>query len=165
VLDGHAADGVEAIEHGLSSCNDGNRSIEPWLRQALAQACLAAGDAERARAIAEETMTKCLEIGARPVAIEAAVTLSAALRAETGLAAAPRIEEALATAERLIAEVGARNLTPFVLVERAALAALRCDAAEETTHLRRAHEEFTRMGATGRARATAAALDRATARG
>jgi hypothetical protein len=158
VLDGHATDAVQTIEHALSCCKDGNRSVEPWLRQALAQAWLAAGDTARARAIAEETLAHCLEIGSRPVAIEAAVTLSAALRAETGLAAAPRIDQVLAIADRLIAETGARNLTPFVLVERAALAALRGDAAQETTHLRRAHEEFERMGATGRARETDAAL-------
>jgi hypothetical protein len=158
VLDGHATDAVEAIEHALSCCSDGNRSGEPWLRQALAQAWLAAGDTARARAIAEETLISCLEIGSRLVAIEAAVTLSAALRAETGLAAAPRIDEVLAIADRLIAETGARNLTAFVLVERAALAALRGDAAQETVHLQRAHEEFKRMGATGRARETAAAL-------
>ena len=94
----------------------------------------------------------------RAVAVLAAVTLSAALRAETGLAAAPRNDEVLAIADRLIAETGARNLSPFVLVERAALAELRGDTAQEATHLRRAHEEFKRMGATGRARETAAAL-------
>jgi hypothetical protein len=159
VLDGNARAAVEAIEHALSCCNDGNRSVEPWLRQALAQAWLAAGDTARARAIAEETLTRCLEIGSRPVAIEAAVTLSATLRAETGLAGAPRIDEVLGIADRLIAETGARNLTPFVLMERAALAALRGDAAQETTHLRRAHEQFERMGATGRARETAAVLE------
>jgi class 3 adenylate cyclase len=47
-------------------------------------------------------------------------------------AAAPRIDDALATADRLIAETGARNLTSFVLVERAALAALRGDAERST---------------------------------
>jgi class 3 adenylate cyclase/tetratricopeptide (TPR) repeat protein len=163
VLDGRAAEAIEAIEHALSACNDGNRSLEPWIRQALAQAWLAAGDPTRAQAIAEETLSNCLDIGARPVAIEAAVTQSAALRAATGLAAAPRIDEVLATADRLVAETGARNLTAFVLVERAALAALRGDVEQETTFLWRAREEFTRMGATGRARETAAALARAAA--
>ena len=106
--------------------------------------------------IAEDTLTSCLEIGARPVAIEAA------LRVDTGVPAAARIDEVLATADRLIAETGACNLTPFVLVERAALSALRGDARQQEAHLRRAHEAFTRMGATGRARQTAAALGKLT---
>jgi len=142
----------------VSLCSEGNRNLAPWVRQALAQAWLAAGDPTRARAIAEDTLTNCLEIGARLFAIEAAVALSAALRAETGIAAAPRIDEVLATADRLIAETGARNLTPFVLMERAALSEFRGDAREQEAHLRRAHEAFTQMGATGRAHQTAAAL-------
>jgi class 3 adenylate cyclase len=163
LLDGRPAEAVEALEHALSFCSDGNRAAEPWLRQALAQAWLAAGDPARARAIAEDTLTNCLEIGARLVAIEAAVALSAALRAETGVAAAPRIDEVLGTADRLIAGTGACNLTPFVFVERAALSELRGDLRLQEECLRGAHEGFTRMGATGRARATAAALDRVAA--
>ena len=85
LLDGQADRAVEALEYAASLCGDGKRIEEPWLRQALAQAWLAAGDPARARAIAEEVLTYCLEIGSRLVAIEAAVTLSAALRAETGV--------------------------------------------------------------------------------
>jgi hypothetical protein len=160
VLDGRATEAVEAIEHALSACNDGNRSLEPWIRHALAQAWLAAGDPARARVIAEEALTDCLEIGARLVAIEAAVTLSAALRAEAGLAAAGRVEELLATADRLIVETGARNLAAFVLVERAALAELRGAIGEQRAHLARARAAFAQMGATGRAREVGSALER-----
>ncbi len=160
MLDGRATDAVEAMEHALSCCNDGNRSMEPWLWHALAQAWFAAGDAARARAIAEETLTKSLEIGSRLVAIEAAVTVSAALRAEIGRTAAPRIDELLAVADRLIAETGACNLAAFVLVERAALAELRGTLDEQTAHLRRAHAAFTKMGAGGRARAVGRARSR-----
>jgi hypothetical protein len=83
-----------------------------------------------------------------------------ALRTQSGAEAGPRIGEVLATADRLIAETGARNLTPFVLVERAALAELRGDARLQEECLRKAHEGFARMSATGRARAAAVALDR-----
>ncbi len=158
LLDGQAAQAVEALEHAASLCSEGNRSFEPTIRQALAQAWLAAGDPARARAIAEDTLTNCLDVGARLVAIDAAVVLAAALRAESGVSAAARIDEVLATADRLIAETGACNLTPFVLVERAALAELRSDTRQQEEHLRRAHEAFMQMGATGRARLTAAAL-------
>jgi class 3 adenylate cyclase len=158
LLDGDAGRAVEALEFALSLCGDGRRIEEPWVRSALAQARLAAGEPARACEIAEHALAYCLEIGAGLVGIEAAVTLAAARRAESCAAAAPRIDEALATAERLIAETGARNLTPFVLAERAASAALRGDPRRQVEHLRGAHEAFTRMGATGRAHETAAAL-------
>jgi len=159
ILDGRATEAVAALEHALSCCNDGNR-VEPFVRHVLAQGWLAAGDPARAHAIAEETVTTCLEMGARVVAIEAAVTLSAALRAEIGVSAGQRIEEVLATADRLIAETGACNLTPFVLVERASLAELREMLDEQGSHLHRAHAAFTKMGASGRARAVWTVLDR-----
>jgi class 3 adenylate cyclase/tetratricopeptide (TPR) repeat protein len=165
VLDGRAAEAVPALEHALSCCKDGNRAVEPFARHVLAQAWLATGDPARARAIAEETLTYCLDIGARVVAIEAAVTVSAALRAEIGRTAAPRIDELLATADRLIAETGACNLAGFVLVERAALAELRGTLDEQVAHLRRAHAAFTNMGAEARARVVSAVLDRVAATG
>ncbi len=158
LLDGRPDRAIEALEHALSLCGEGKRMEEPGLRQTLAEAWLAAGDATRAREIADELLARCLETGVRLVAVEAALTLSRALRAETGVAAAPRVDELLATADRLIAETRARNLTSFVLVERAALAALRGDVRAQEDCLRRALEGFTRMGATGRARATAATL-------
>jgi adenylate cyclase len=151
LLDGRPLEAVEALERALSFCSDGNRNMEPWLRQALAQAWLAAGDPARARAIAEDTLASCLQIGARLIAIEAALALSAALRAEGGAAVAPRIDEVLATADRLIAETGACNLAPFVLVERAALSELRGESQQRESYLRRALDGFAKMGATGQA--------------
>jgi hypothetical protein len=151
LLDGRADQAVESREYALSLTSNGNRNFAPHLRQALAQACLAAGDPVRSRALAETILADCLEIGARVNAIEAAVALSAALRAHAGAAAAPRMDEVLATAERLIAETGARNLTPFVLMERAGLAELREEMQQREAYLRGALEGFTRMGATGRA--------------
>lgn len=160
LLDDRAAEAVEALEYALSLCGDVKRVDETFLRHALAQAWLAAGDPARARAIAEDSLRHCLAIGFRLVAIEGAVTLSAALRVEAGLPAAPYLAELLATADRLIAETGACNLTAFVMIERAALAELRGMIDEQGAHLRRAHAAFTEMGATGRARTVGAALDR-----
>jgi len=158
LLDGRATEAVEALEHALTYCATSGGWIEPWVRQVLAQAWLAAGDPVRARALAEGALGTCLDTGARLFGIEAALALSAALRAEPGGAAARRIDDVLATADRLIAETGARNLTAFVCVERAALAALQGDVRQEAAHRRGAHDAFTRTGATGRARETAAAL-------
>jgi class 3 adenylate cyclase len=158
LLDGRATEAADVLEYAQSFSRDGNRTQEPFIAQALAAARLEAGEPARARAIAEAALDDCLAIGARLCAIDSALVLSAAVRAETGLAAAARIDDVLATADRLIAESGARNMTAFILVERAAVAALRGDARQQAEHLRCAHEAFTRMGATGRARQTVAAL-------
>jgi hypothetical protein len=70
---------------------------------------------------------------------------------EGGRDAAVRIDEALATAERLIAETGARNLAPLVLLERAALPTRPEDAARRRDLLERARDAFAEMGAPVRA--------------
>jgi class 3 adenylate cyclase len=150
-LDGDLQRAGEAWEYARSLTAPGARFLDPALRYFLANTALAGGNPERARGIAEETLTSCLEMGARLGAIEAAVALSAALRAIAGAGEAERIEEVLATADRLIAETGACNLTAFVLVERAGLAELRGETRQQESHLRRALEAFTQMGATGRA--------------
>ena len=113
------------------------------------------GDAAGARAVAEAALTSQLDRGCRAAAAEMAVTLAAALRAEGGPDAAPRIDEVLASADRLIAETGACNLAPFVLLERAAS---REDGPARRALLERAHADLTRMGATGRAREVARLL-------
>jgi len=101
--------------------------------------------------MAEAALDSSLKLGARLCAIDSALVLSAALRAEAGLEAAPRIEAVLATADHLIAETGARNMAAFVLVERAALSELRGETQQRETYLRRAHGAFTQMGAGGQA--------------
>ena len=107
LLEGRAAEAVEALEHAQSFSRDGNRTQELFVAQALAQARLEAGEPAPARVIAEAALDASLELGARLSAIDSALVLSAALRAETGLGAASRIEAVLATADRLIAETGA----------------------------------------------------------
>ena len=153
LLDGHTDQAVESLEYAMSLTTNGNRNFDLRARSFLARAWLAAANPARSRTIAEETLSDCLRFGTRLSAIDSAVALSAALRADAGVTAAPRIDEVLATAERLIAETGARNLTPFVLVEHAGLAELRGETQQQHTHLRRALELFTQMGATGRAAA------------
>ncbi|HXQ21536.1 MAG TPA: hypothetical protein VN812_07675 [Candidatus Acidoferrales bacterium] len=150
-LDGQAAKAAEALEYAQSFSKDGNRTQEPFIAQALAQARLEAGEPARARAMAETARDDCLEIGARVCAIDSALVLSAALRGEMGLGAAARIDDVLPTADRLIAETGACNMTAFVLVERAALSELRGEAQQRKAYLRDALEGFSRMGATGHA--------------
>jgi hypothetical protein len=157
-LDGDFQRADVSWEYALSLSAPGARFMDPALAHGRANAALASGNPERARRLAEEMLISCLENGARLGAIEAAVALSAALRAIAGATEADRIEEVLATADRLIAESGACNLTPFVLLERAGLAELHRVAQQRETYLREAHEAFTRMGASRRAAQVATML-------
>ena len=99
------------------------------------------------------------ERGLRLWLIEASLVFARITRDDGGLAAADRITALLDEAEALIAATGARLFTPFVLVERAALAALRTDDAERLRLLREAQRLFTEVGAAGRAQALARELD------
>jgi len=152
LLDGEARRAAETLEEALSFCRPGIRQIELSVQCRLAQARLAAGDAGGARTLAETCRAHALEVGARRDAIEAAIILAQALRVESGLAVAAHADEVLASAERLIAATGARNLEPFLLVERAAWSALRGDREQQQAHLRGALEGFERIGAGGRVR-------------
>jgi len=145
---------IRAIEDATSNeAADLQRLVS--LEELRIRGHLARGDGPRARAGAEAALTSLLDRGVLVAAAEMALTLAAALRAEGGHDAGRRIDEVLATADRLIAETGACNLAPFVLLERAASLE---DGPARRTLLERAHADFTRMGATGRARDVARLL-------
>jgi hypothetical protein len=109
--------------------------------------------------LAQKSLERCLEIGARLRAVELALVASRALRARSAAAAAVRIEELLALGERLIAETGARNFSGRLELERAELCALHGDTEERRAHLRAARDHFARMEAPLRVREAERALD------
>jgi class 3 adenylate cyclase len=152
LLDGDPARAVETLENALAATSFDARMYERRGLYFLALAFTAAGDPVRAQATAEQSLARCVEASAWPEAAEAALALSAALRAQGGADAAERVGELLERADRWIAETGATNLAPFVIWERAGLAGLRGEAPERECWLRRAQEEFGRIGAAGRAR-------------
>ena len=156
LLLGRTAEALDAIAHGESLRSLGEIARLPLLR-IRARARLANGEIEAARADAEQLFARALEVGARVTAAEAAITLSEVLRAQADPANAARIEDVLATADRLIAETGACNLAPFVLLERAAL--LGADAPGRGALLEQARDGFLGMGAPVRARAVSLLLD------
>ena len=158
LLTGRTAEALDAIEQGESLRVLGEMMRLPLLR-IRARARLANGEVEAACADAEHVFAHALEVGARIEAVEAAITLSAVLGARGDPAEANRIAEVLAIADRLIGETGARNLAPFVLLERAALRTQSNGAAQRRALLERARDAFLEMGATGRARAVEAQLD------
>ncbi len=158
LLAGQTGEASEAIERAVShNASDIERGLD--LLRLRARARLASGESAQARVDAEQAFTRALELGARIDAIEAGLALSAVIRAQGDAAETSRIESILATADRLIAETGARNLAPFVLLERAALLTRAEDAVLRRALLERAHVDFTRMGANGRIREVSAMLN------
>ena len=61
-----------------------------------------------------------------------------------------RFGELLERADRWFADTGATNLAAFVAREGAGLCELPCDARQRQTWLLRAHDEWSRIGASGR---------------
>jgi hypothetical protein len=86
-------------------------------------------------------------VGARIDAIQAMLVLTPMLRIDADEATLAPIDELLTTADELIAATGARNLTPFVLLERAAVCASRGDVEPRVAHLCGAHAGFVLMSA------------------
>jgi len=140
----------EAIDEAAAVAGtDAQRLLQVDHLRILAQ--IARGDAADARAGAEGVLARLLERGIRTVAAETAILLATALRLESGPDAAQRSDEALTTADRLIAETGARNFAPLVLLERVALLTRPDDAARRRDLLERARDAFVEMGAPVRA--------------
>jgi tetratricopeptide (TPR) repeat protein len=154
----------EAARDALDAAFDTDKDrFDAWQPNGvlLVSALLGCGDVERAERLAETSLARCLEIGARTPAMAEALALSRVLRARAGVAAGERIEELLRLVERLIAETGARNLSPCVALERAELCGLRGDAEGRVAQLREARAGFARMEAASRVREMDRALDAA----
>jgi adenylate cyclase len=127
------------------------RTIEAELLAHLAEACLGAGDVERAQRLAEEA----IEIGRRrktPVfEAHAHLALAHVLLARAGVDAKGETESALATCHALLQQAPARAYEPYVHELHAELARLGGDGALRKRELREAHRLFTAIGATGHA--------------
>jgi adenylate cyclase len=152
---------IAALENGLTQAR-GRRAWligEPWLLLSLAESYLGAGDADLARARAEEALTLARQRETPMLEIDAQLVLVRVLRCTEGLIARTAIETALERALSLAADTGARAFEPHVYVERAALAQL---AGDEVTHhreLREAHRVFLEIGAPIRAAEIAKELE------
>ena len=147
LLEGEADRAVAALEDARAQSRPATLYREQQFGYTLAHALLAAGKPDEARLIAEDTYTHSQKIGARIDAIHAVLALTPILRIDADEATLARIDELLTTADKLIAATGARNLAPFVLLERAAVCQLRGETQQRLTHLRGAHAGFVLMGA------------------
>ena len=112
----------------------------------LAEAHLAAGDAASARTVANRCTA---ERDTWVYELRAHLSRSRVLRALDGPEARVEIEASLARADLLLEWSGARAFAPFIVEERARLAAVLGDEAGAADLLRRARGLFADVEATG----------------
>jgi len=144
---------IAALESGVTLARDRRAFLilEPAMLACLAESYAVGGNAEVARARAEEALALAQQRGMRTFEVEAQLALARVRRGAEGLSARPAIEAALERALALIRETGARGFEPHVYLERAALARLIGDEVAHQRELREAHRLFTEMGAPIRA--------------
>jgi hypothetical protein len=112
----------------------------------LAEAHLAAGDAASARTVANRCPAKRNNW---VYELRAHLSRSRVLRALDGADGRAEIEASLAAAEQLLEKSGARAFGPFIVEERARLAAVLGDEKGASTLLRQARDLFVEVEATG----------------
>jgi hypothetical protein len=152
---------IAALESGVTLARDCRAFLilEPPMLACLAESYLGAGNAELARARAEQALALAQQHEARPFEIEAQLVLARVRRGAEGLSARPTIETALERALVLVRETGARAFEPHVYLERAALARLAGDDVAHQRELREAQRLFIEMGGSIRAAEVAKELD------
>ncbi|MEO6028525.1 MAG: AAA family ATPase, partial [Candidatus Binatia bacterium] len=151
LLGGDARAAAELLERECMDVRGRLALTRPLIQTYLAESLRRMGELDRARLLIESTHAFMKERGLRVWLIEAALVFARILHDAEGAAGSDRIAPLLDEADALIADTGARLFTPFVAVERAAVAGLRGDAAARVRLLRDAHGLFTAMGATGQA--------------
>jgi class 3 adenylate cyclase/tetratricopeptide (TPR) repeat protein len=145
------SDAAAALEAALAEMRERQvgLSFEQFILADLAQAVVALGDFDRARALADEAVTVAQQrhlIEAPPLLARARVR-----RLSDGARAAAAIAADLQQAMAVVEQTEARAYTPLIHGERAELARLLGDEATYQRELREAHRLFTEMGATGHA--------------
>jgi tetratricopeptide (TPR) repeat protein len=149
LMHGRIAEALESLEHVDQVQRERgffrHLNLGPGL---LAEAHLAAGHAERARAEANRGIA---ERDTWVHELRAHLSRSRVLRALDGAGARAEIEASLARAWLLLEWSGARAFAPFIVEERARLAAVLGDEAGAADLLRRARVLFADVEATGHA--------------
>jgi adenylate cyclase len=149
-LRGATNEAIAALERALTSMRE-NRTglhLQPLVLASLAEAYLAAGDADHAEALAAEA----LEAGDGSLAVRARTILARARR-EAGRAD-PRAEGAdLLRCLHVLESTGYRSLEPALREELAELARALGDDEERTHQLTAARKLYQDMGATAKAEA------------
>jgi hypothetical protein len=152
LLEGDARAAAELLERACAELGGHLSLNQPLMQTYLAESLRRAGEPRRARLILEDTAARLKERGLRLFLAEADIVLARIVRDDGGVAEADRIAALLDEVDAIVTETGAHLFTPFALVERAALAALRGDDGERVRLLRDAQQLFAKMGATGQVR-------------
>jgi class 3 adenylate cyclase/tetratricopeptide (TPR) repeat protein len=157
---GHAQEALLLAERAVAILRDTGSfgASEARVLKTQAEAQLAAGLLDDARATAEEAISAGRRIGTRLYEAEAQLALARVLLRSEGAGAAAAIRTALDRGETIHAETGAKNRRPFVHLERAELARLENDAPTRERELRTALGLFGEMAAPIRVREVEALL-------
>jgi tetratricopeptide (TPR) repeat protein len=148
LMHGQIADALDLLLRADHLQREGEIGVVQWnLGQALlAEAHLAAGDAANARIVANRSI---VERDTWVFELRAHLARSRVLRALDGADARSEIEASLARAEVLLESSGARAFAPFIVEERARLAAVLGNEDSARDLLRRTRELFGQVEATG----------------
>ncbi|MGH7894260.1 MAG: ATP-binding protein, partial [Candidatus Binatia bacterium] len=141
-------DAARFLEQGLAMTRHSRAQLfqEPLFLTALARAHLGRGDAEAARALAEEAIALAPDRGVHTA--DAHLVRARALLQAGGEAAHDDIASVIADAERFVQSSGARSRQPTVHELRAELARRAGDEPARVRELREAARLFAEMGAT-----------------
>jgi hypothetical protein len=148
LLEGDARGAAEILERLSTETAGRSPSTGSLVEIYLAESLRRIGELRRARVEIERTHAFVKERGLRLWLAEASIVFARIVR-DDGAAEADRIVTLLDEVDAIVAATGARLFTPFVLVERAALAALHGEGEERVRLLRDAKDLFAAMGATG----------------
>ena len=155
---GPAQEALLLAERAVAIVREVSRVSEARVLGTLAEAQLGAGQLDAARATAEEAISAGRRIGTRVHEAGAHLALAQVLLRQEGTGAADAIRRALDRGEALHAETGAKNLQPFIHLERAELARLENDPRARELELRTALGLFGEMEAPIRVREVEALL-------
>jgi tetratricopeptide (TPR) repeat protein len=151
---GHPDQALDVLRRGFEIATQNNFVAEAGtLLGTLAEAWLAAGNKQAARATAERALAEAERRGARVREVEASLSLARVLLRTDGLAARERIETLMRHAGELADSSHARSFEPFIRIEEAELARLLGDENGYHERMQQAQQLFEELGATGHARA------------
>jgi tetratricopeptide (TPR) repeat protein len=153
---GHPQEALDVLRKGLAIATDNNFVAEAGtLLGTLAEAWLAIGSKEEARATAERALADAQRRGARVREVEASLSLVRVLLHTDGVAARKRVEALIRHANELADSSRARTFEPFIRTAEAELAGLLGDEEGRRSRLTEAARIFEEIGATGHVRSLA----------
>lgn len=153
-------DAIEALERANAISRERHTAAErtAWRLALLAEATLGAGDSERARALADDSVQLARARGQPDLEAFSLLSLARVLIGSPGHTAREQVEPALDRALQLARDLGAPVLEAIVHVELAELGSLKGHGDERERELGEAYRIFSEVGARGHAERLASQL-------